>query len=175
MSDSLAAESIKAGGAFASNPGGASAQSSAGSTLANQDTSNATKLEPASSAAQRSTADSEAAAAAADVNKPSGAYTTVAGGHRGSGAGEAPSYVNAGDNSSQKPAGEGLKEGGFNADAPNASFSTDIGGKNDPGRVAEQKFANLNARAGGNAATSQKQDDGVTNDGQFDVLKETSA
>jgi len=57
--------------------------------------------------------------------------------------GEAPNYVlpavsNLGD---KKPKGNNITEGGFDSnDSNNASWNTDIGSKNDPGRLAENKF-----------------------------------
>ena len=73
-----------------------------------------------------------------------------------------------------KPKGRNITEGGFDSDAPNASFSGDIGGKNDPGRAAELKFAEMNAQAAHDAGSGPRQKE-ITGDGQFDVLKEESA
>ncbi|EED21497.1 conserved hypothetical protein [Talaromyces stipitatus ATCC 10500] len=72
-----------------------------------------------------------------------------------SNAGTAPSYVtpvvqNVGNT---KPHGTNIKEGGFDSDPKkNASFNSDIGTNNDPGRLAEQKFQKYTAESGANAA-----------------------
>jgi hypothetical protein len=71
------------------------------------------------------------------------------------------------------PRGKNITEGGFDENAPNASFNSDIGGKNDPGRKAlrdMQKSALQPVGVVGGAG--QK---GVTDDGQFDVLGDTDA
>jgi hypothetical protein len=87
----------------------------------------------------------------------------------------APSYVQTGhvarDDPHNKPHGKGLKEvqefeGG---DGKNASFTTDIGGERDPGRVAEQAFERANAVPGFEAGRRQK---GVDGKGQYDALKD---
>ena len=55
----------------------------------------------------------------------------------------APGYAStlaSGEEDSLKPKGKNIQEGGFDSSAPNASFTTDIGGKNDPGRVALEQF-----------------------------------
>jgi len=72
----------------------------------------------------------------------------------------------------QKPKGKDLHEGGFDSSAPNASFRTDIGSKRDPGRVALQGLEASNASAGSTAGTRQA---AVSNDGQFDALKQEEA
>lgn len=75
-------------------------------------------------------------------------------------AGAAPSYThdmteNLGD---QKPKGKNLQEGGFGSDLPNASYSSDIGSKQDPARGAEQYFQRAvpGARPAGSEARWQK-------------------
>lgn len=77
--------------------------------------------------------------------------------------GQAPSYVqdvlqNQGD---LKPKGKNIKEGGFDSNDPNASFGTDIGSKNDPGRKAERGFQQATAESGpyGSSARSEKGQD----------------
>ncbi|PWY77542.1 hypothetical protein BO70DRAFT_353970 [Aspergillus heteromorphus CBS 117.55] len=59
---------------------------------------------------------------------------------------------------SAQPKGRGLKEGDVPDDAPNASYTTDIGGENDPGRVAQGGFQRRNVESGpaGTAAGRQK-------------------
>lgn len=60
-----------------------------------------------------------------------------------------------------------MTEGGFDTGAANASYSTDIGGKRDPGRVALGQFEEQNESAAGGAGPKQSR---VTNDGQFESL-----
>jgi len=75
------------------------------------------------------------------------------------------------DVSSMKPHGRNITEGGFDENAPNASFDSDIGDKNDPGRLAEQKFQREDAQAGFDAGSGPRQTK-ITGDGQFDALGE---
>ena len=50
------------------------------------------------------------------------------------------------------PKGKGLTEGGFEGgDYKNASFNGEIGGRKDPGRLAEEGFQRKNADTGGMA------------------------
>jgi len=82
----------------------------------------------------------------------SGSYASAAGGQ--------PSSEN------QKPKGANVTEGGFDGSAPNASFNGDVGGKNDPGRLAEQAMAKSAAEsgaAGGDNTVTAKS--GLTKDG----------
>ena len=87
----------------------------------------------------------------------SGAGSGSSGSGSGSGGGsevpQAPGYV-ASVVSAPKggPKGKNLTEGGFEADdSKNASLQSEIGGEDDPGRVAEEKMQKVNesARAGG--------------------------
>ena len=110
-------------------------------------------------------------------------YSGAAGGSSGgstggSSGGSAPNYVNnpassMGDDF--KPKGQNISEGGFDSSAPNASFNSDIGGKNDPGRAALQGMQRADAQAGGDASGSGQRQSGVTNDGQYDILKDAEA
>lgn len=59
-------------------------------------------------------------------------------------------------------------------DGPNASFSSEIGSKEDPGRVAEEKMFEQNAQRGDVGSMGVKQDS-ITGGGQFDVLKSEEA
>ena len=68
----------------------------------------------------------------------SATYNTSTGG--GSKADPAPSYVNNIYLQDSKPKGTGIQEGGFDSGAPNASFTTDIGSENDPGREGTAHF-----------------------------------
>ncbi|EMC99189.1 hypothetical protein BAUCODRAFT_146165 [Baudoinia panamericana UAMH 10762] len=195
-SDSLAGESIQSGGSFAANSDarGPMGQSSAGTNTNNTDTSGARTLNAAPDAEARQAQEGWSETAAVKAGDKLGGkdagigptYNEAAGGSSGSGGGgnyssgsgqgaKAPGYYDnpapsMGD--SFKPKGANLKEGGFSSDDPNASFDTDIGGKNDPGRAALGAMeARDAAPSGGAGARDQK----VTGDGQFSNLDETSA
>lgn len=164
----------------------------ASSTLANTDTSGATKLDPASDAEARKNKEDVCSAFTLTINTtPSfeslpiihvkdsvgvhytdtsqsakeathgpnstayqsrstdssstktGQYNTSTSSQN---AGTAPSYVNAVPADTSGPHGQNIKEGGFTSDdKKNASFTSDIGDKNDPGRLAEQKMFAGNA------------------------------
>lgn len=85
----------------------------------------------------------------------SGSYST---GGFSSDVGTAPSYVNSQYVDEGGPKGKNLTEGGFEGNPKNASFNQDIGGRNDPGRLAEQKFQRDNA-AGGDAGMPRQEGD----------------
>jgi len=156
LADSLAAESIRSGGQFAagSSSRGPSGQPSHSTTTNTTDTSNATVLPAARDAPARLSKEEHNEAAELD-------------------AGRQPVPDASNSIPVSQPKGANLREGGFDPDAPNASFTTDIGSKKDPGRVAlgvaQQK--NLPV-AGGDGGPRQVR---ITKDGQFDVLKDTSA
>ncbi|KAF2733928.1 hypothetical protein EJ04DRAFT_577243 [Polyplosphaeria fusca] len=190
-SDSLAGESLKSGGAFGEgNPhAAASKQPSAGTTTNNTDTSGATTLPPAVDAeareAQEGWSENAQLNAGRGLGKEAGVgptYATtgstgttnsssdpeaVTGGY----AGAADSARNPGE---LKPKGKNLTEGGFDDSAPNASFNQDIGGKNDPGRVAEANYQLRDAQQGADAAGGPRQS-AVTGDTAFDALKSEEA
>lgn len=65
-------------------------------------------------------------------------------------AGAAPSYVSdvTENLGSTKPKGKNLREGGFDPNDPNASFTSDIGSRNDPGRGAEGAYQRSMAESG---------------------------
>jgi len=179
-SDSLAAESAKEGGGFSENR---NTGSNATSTYSN--TSGATRLDPASDAearlaqqdweeerklGARSTAYPTAAGGQSKglaVENTQGSYQT---GGTSSNAGTAPSYVNAQSKISPGgPKGKNLTEGGFESDdSKNASFNSDIGSKNDPGRLAEEKIQRENADAAGDAAMPRQK--GMSGDNEYDAL-----
>lgn len=193
-SDSLAAESIQEGGSFAANSDsrGPSDQPSYSTTANNTDTSNATRLDPAPDAEARlaSEAWDETAQlnAGSRLGKSAGigpTYNTPSGGDQGGfndvtnqqdygsgNAAPAPGYVAASGDFNAQPKGKNLQEGGFDSDAPNASFTTDIGGKKDPGRVGLQNIEDNNAPFAGGAGPRESQ---ITDDGQYDNLKDASA
>jgi len=161
-SDSLAADSIRAEGEFSKNPGnepwGVKGENS---TFANTNTSGATRLHPASDAEARMAEDDWAEEKKLGTSATSypgaangqskglavedtrGSYQT---GGSTSNAGTAPSYVNSQFVNVSGPKGKNLTEGGFESnDRNNASFNSEIGSRNDPGRVAEAKFQRENA------------------------------
>lgn len=93
----------------------------------------------------------------------------------GSSAAAAPSYVSSVVSQaakSGKPHGKNITEGGFDSDpSKNASFTSDIGGKDDPGRAAENQFQRQTLESGNDAAPGVPRQKGVSDDGQFDVLE----
>lgn len=157
-SDSLAAESISQGGSFAS---GASSRgpSTFTNTASNDDIASANRLDPAPDAEARLA--SEEWSEASQLN---------AGRSLGKEAGRGPTWnipKSTDGIEPPQPGGRGLKEGGFDSGAPNASFETGIGGKRDPGRVALGQMEERNEAAVGGAGPRQG---GITNDGQFEAL-----
>ncbi|KAL8680213.1 MAG: hypothetical protein Q9186_003571 [Xanthomendoza sp. 1 TL-2023] len=226
-SDSLAAESTNAGGAFSSNRN-ANPQSVSGdsSTFNNTDTSGARVLDAAPDAAEREAKEAwrevpDEARGSAGKKYPEGAgevefsgthnadgysggsSTTTESGRQGSSGddGYAPSGIRGGaapgtegDGSSSsssnknaedapgyiasvqseaaqtgKPHGQNITEGGFESDdSKNASFTSEIGSENDPGRAAEEQFQTTAQGAAGGKGEVQRE---LTKDGQFDVLE----
>ena len=87
----------------------------------------------------------------------------------------APGYINSAAVEAArtgKPHGKNITEGGFDTDdnddgKNNASFTSDIGDENDPGRAAEGSFQRQTV---GNEGSGPRQKE-VTGDGQFDVLE----
>lgn len=192
-SDSLAGESITDGGSFGANSDarGPMNQPSSSTNTNTTDTSSATTLAPAVDAearqAQEGWSETSQMNAGSSLSKESGSgpsYSAAAGGSEntrpsgGSGSAQgstAPGYASnpapsTGDDF--KPKGESLQEGGFDSDAPNASFNTDIGGKDDPGRAALGKMEASDVPVAGGAGPREGK---ISNDGQFDALNETSA
>ncbi|KKY17060.1 hypothetical protein UCDDS831_g06530 [Diplodia seriata] len=183
-SDSLAAESLKGDGSFAAgNPkSGVNPQSSAGTTANTTDTSAARTLNAAADAETRDaqsewTEQAQLNAGSGLTGKgPTYNKTASATGNTGSSAaGTAPTAYSAGklNEKDQKPKGANLTEGDIPDHAPNASFNSEIGTKNDPGRVAEQKMQRQAQQSGLDAA--QPKDKGDSGDQPYSVLKETSA
>jgi hypothetical protein len=152
-SDFLAAESTREGGKFGDNrnsePQGVAG---ANSTFANTNTSGATQLDPAPDAEARSPDSgpypSSLGGQAKDlaVENTSGSSDTALGGTSSDCV--APSYINSQFLDGGRPKGKNLTEGGFDSDdRKNASFTSEIGSKDDPGRLAEEKFVRENADA----------------------------
>jgi len=182
--DSLAADSSRADGGFASNRGSEpQGVSGSNSTFANKNTSGAKRLDPASDAEAR-----QAEGDWAEEKKlgATGTYPDSVGGQAkglaventqgssqtggaSSNAGTAPSYVSSQYIDPSGPKGKNLTEGGFDSDdSKNASWNQDIGTKNDPGRLAEDKFERQNAEAGFDAGAPRQK--GVTGDNNYDAL-----
>ena len=167
-SDSLAAESIQAGGSFAANSDarGPMDQPSYSTTTNTADVSNATRLDPA--------VDAEARQASEEWNENAQLNAGIG---LGKDAGRGPTW-NIPSNSTNQggddarggdwPKGKDLNEGGFDSDAPNASYSTEIGTKKDPGREALKRFEEENAPYAGGAGPREET---LTRDGQYDALK----
>jgi len=190
-SDSLAADSTRAGGGFSENRGSEpQGVSGSNSTFANTNTSGAHRLNPASDAESRMAQDDWAeekklgAASTSYPNATGGQSTALAvedttgssetGGSTSS-AGTAPSYVGSQFVDAAGPKGKNLTEGGFESNnRNNASFNSEIGSKNDPGRLAEASFQRANADAAGDAGMPRQK--GTSGDSSFDGLdRETEA
>ena len=174
--DSLAADSVRQGGAFSQNRG-AEPMGVSGyqSTVNNTDTSAAQTLPSAPVGGLRENRQDQQkypealggqgnfpgthlpesgytggpTAAKHEMGIDAGEYSTASGSGRSQhNAGQAPSYVSdvTGDIQHPKPHGQNIKEGGFQSnDAKNASFTSDIGTDQDPGREALNKFQRSNA------------------------------
>jgi len=184
-SDSLAADSTRADGVFSENRGREpQGVSGSNSTFANTNTTGATRLDPASDAEARmaeedwaeekklgsgSTSYPDAAGGQSKglaVEDTRGSYET---GGSSSNAGTAPSYVDSQGVDVGGPKGKNLTEGGFESnDKNNASFNSEIGSKNDPGRAAEAKFQRANADAAGDAGFPRQK--GTTGNSAYDTL-----
>ncbi|KAI9802979.1 MAG: hypothetical protein M1825_002212 [Sarcosagium campestre] len=71
----------------------------------------------------------------------------------------------------QKPKGTNLQEGGFESDdTKNASFNSEIGSEQDPGRAAENKFQRRAAESGPDAGGSGPRQKNITGDTHYDSL-----
>ncbi|KAJ5852389.1 uncharacterized protein N7529_011774 [Penicillium soppii] len=186
--DSLAADSIRQGGAFSGNRGaepmGVSGKQT---TVNNNDTSAATTLPSVSAGGLREDRESQqkypealggqgnfpgthlsqsgytggSTAAKHDQGINAGEYSTASGSGRSQyNAGQAPSYVNdvTGDIQHPKPDGRNIREGGSHSnDAKNASFNSEIGSSQDPGREAVNQFQRNNARTDYSGRADEKQ------------------
>ena len=226
--DSLAAESVRAGGAFSENrDSDPLAVRGAQSTLANTDTSGAVTLDAAADKQQRDaksnfeeTGAGQKFPEAAGQGNFSGQFsdqgytggpssgntgfsgsgtTSAAGGKISSSTSSGPTSSSRGtqgrstgpsggddDSSSDiptapgyvtnvsaertgKPHGKNITEGGFDADdSKNASFTTNIGSKKDPGRVAEDHFEKINE--GATAGAGPRQYGAEEGTGTYDTL-----
>ncbi|MCJ1281195.1 hypothetical protein MMC26_000513 [Xylographa opegraphella] len=186
-SDSLAAESVNAGGDFADNRGSEPLKvKGSNSTLANDDISAATALPPARDAESRD--EQPQSQGSSSTKGPAGQkYDEGAGGQPdlpgktsaegysggstadtksgGRDVDPAPSYVTnwAAENAS-KPKGDNITEGGLDREADSAL--AEPGSEDDPGRASLQGFQNKQAATVG----SGPRQGAVTGDGQYDML-----
>lgn len=125
------------------------------STFANTDTSGATTLRASSNAVDR---DQESTYTSQGPSSSSGNVSA---------AGAAPSYVNNQFNVDGKA--KGGPESDFSSGMKNASFDTDIGGRNDPGRAATEKFA-VNASATSSGLAALPKQEGASQDNAYETL-----
>lgn len=139
-SDSLAAESITSGGQFAVNSDarGPSSQPSHSTTTNNTDTSNAIQLDPAPDAEARQASEGWNETAQLNASRSLNQDSSTATG------------ASISDFTNQQPKGRNLQEGGFDSNAPNASFNTDISSRKDPGRAALSQFVSQIVMRGSN-------------------------
>ncbi|CAD0113416.1 unnamed protein product [Aureobasidium uvarum] len=179
-SDSLAGESLNSGGSFgAGNHPAAMSQPSSSTTTNNTDTSGATILQAASDAEARQALEdwneeaqlnaARGLSAGNDVGEPAPPTSSYLATSSAQGSSANPSGTFTG----QAPHGKNISEGGFDSNAPNASFNNEVGGKNDPARQAVNDMQRNAQQSAGDAGLPKQK--GVSNDGQFDVLKDTSA
>lgn len=154
--------------------------SGSNSTLANKNTSGATQLDPAPYAESRESQKNWAEerggypdtlggqAKGLAVENTQGSSST---GGASSNADPAPSYIASQHIRDNKPKGTNLTEGGFDSDdTKNASFNAEIGSKDDPGRLAEDKIQRQNADEGASAAQTRQYGQGVGGDNQYSNL-----
>jgi len=73
-----------------------------------------------------------------------------------------------------KPKGKNIREGGFDANAPNASFDFDVGDENDPARLADHQYQKRNMQSGADAGTGPRQRD-IEAGGEYAGLREEPA
>ncbi|KAJ5291240.1 hypothetical protein N7478_000491 [Penicillium angulare] len=190
--DSLAAESVRGGGAFSENrgaqPQGYSSQlknpGSASETLPSapvgglREDRDAQQKYPEALGGQGNfpgTHISGYAGGPTATKKEMGINTgsqAPASGSSRYNAGQAPSYVaDVTDGYQQiKPDGRNIREGGFSSnDAKNASFEAEIGSDQDPGRAAINKFQRTNAESGPDAGRPDQKT--LNTNTPYDVLQ----
>ncbi|KAH7407526.1 hypothetical protein BKA64DRAFT_422042 [Cadophora sp. MPI-SDFR-AT-0126] len=175
--DSLAAESTRQGGKFAENRNNEPQDvSGPNSTVANENTSEAKRLDPAPYAQAREPdedwVEEKNSGAGSSHPDSTGEQRGSSGNNTGgsSKAGVAPTYVISQYLNTGKTKGKDLHEGGFEShDANNASFNSDIGSKDDPSRLAEQRFRTHNAVYDVNNALPRQESAPVDN--AYETLK----
>lgn len=197
--DSLAAQSVRQGGAFSENRGAEPlGVSGSKSTLNNTNTSAATELPSAPVGGLRDDRERQEkypeglggqgdfpgahseqgyaggpTAAKQQMGMHAGEYSAASGSGPSHVAGEAPSYVNDVTDSYKhtKPDGRNIHEGGFSSnDKKNASFTTEIGSDQDPARAAINKFQRANAESGPDAGRARQK--GVDDQHPYQALDE---
>lgn len=197
--DSLAAQSVRQGGAFSENRGAEPlGVSGSKSTLNNTNTSAATELPSAPVGVLRDDRERQEkypeglggqgdfpgahseqgyaggpTSAKQQMGMHAGEYSAASGSGPSHVAGEAPSYVNDVTDSYKhtKPDGRNIHEGGFSSnDKKNASFTTEIGSDQDPARAAINKFQRANAESGPDAGRARQK--GVDDQHPYQALDE---
>lgn len=174
--DSLAAQSVREGGAFSANRGAQPVGVSGNQSTVNNTDTSAHTLPPISVGGLRENSEDQqkypeglggqgnfpgahlpqsgytggTTAAKQELGINAGEYSTASGSGRSQyNAGQAPSYVSdvTGDIQHSKPDGRNIQEDGFDFNnAHNASFNADIGSNQDPGREAINHIQRKNAR-----------------------------
>ena len=187
--DSLAAESVNAGGDFAENRGSEPLKvKGSNSTFANDDISAATTLPPAQDAESRDDVSQSQDTPSSSTTGPAGekyaegaggqpsfSGKTSAEGYAGASTdeksgvhevGAAPAYVTTlAAEKTAKPKGKNITEGGFEGEADSAL--PEPGSEDDPGRAALQGLQNRQAATVG----AGPRQGAVTGDGQYDLLE----
>lgn len=171
--DSLAAESIRQGGGFSGNRGAEPmGVSSNQSTVNNTDTSAATKLPPTAAGGLREDRHSQQKYPedlGGQGNFP-GTHLSNSGYSGGSTAAKNEMGMNTGEYSTASGSGRGTQQGDFPADsAKNASFTSDIGSSQDPGREAINQFQHSNAHSAYDSGRPQQK--GVGSQTPFEHLE----
>jgi hypothetical protein len=192
--DSLAAESVRKGGAFSENRD-AEPASYDKSSLKSTNTSRASELPPASVGGNREDrqrqekypealggqgnfpgahlAQSGYAGGPTAAKQQMGTVNqTTASGSSPYNGGQAPSYIaDVTDGyQHQKPNGRNIHEGGFDSStAENAAFNSDIGTSDDPGRAGLNKFQHTTAKSALNAGVPRQEH--VGSQTAFDALE----
>ncbi|KAJ5247461.1 hypothetical protein N7468_002444 [Penicillium chermesinum] len=182
--DSLAAESVRQGGAFSQNRGAEPlGVSGSKSTLNNTDTSAATTLPSAPGGVREDLGRQEKYpdALGGQGDFP-GAHLPESGYTGGPSAAKQDLGITGGRNSGQTSASgsnqyssdnRGVQEGGFSGDYQNASFTSEIGSEQDPGRAAEQKFQRTNFESGPDVGGPRQK--GVDNQNPYGNLADQRA
>jgi hypothetical protein len=73
-----------------------------------------------------------------------------------------------------KPKGSNIREGGFDVNAPNASFNFDVGDQNDPARLAAHQYQKRNVQSALDAGGGPRQRD-LEVEGHYVGLREEQA
>jgi len=192
--DSLAAESVRQGGAFSQNRG-AQPEDVSASQLKNTNSASTTlPSAPVGGLREDRHAQEKYPDALGGQGKYPGAHLASSGyaggptsakqdmgintgnqahasGSSQYNAGQAPSYVADVTDGYQhsKPDGRNIGHGGFSSDDKNASFDSEIGSEQDPGRAAINKFQRTNAKSAPDAGVPRQK--GLNTETPFDALE----